>query len=236
LPKHIPKFRYPRAFLWRAVAVTSLGVGLLFGTVEAKASWKLERILHQAEKRYGRQGPAKDQLLSWRDLIESSQQLSEVEKLQAVNHYFNRHVRFSTDITLWKQGDYWATPIETLVKGAGDCEDFSLVKYFTLRQLGVPVEKLRISYAKLLKTDQAHMVMTYYATPAAEPLVLDNLIDRILPASAREDLSLLYAFDAEGLYLVEAKGLKRVGDTEHLPYWSALLKRMRKEGFTAEPV
>jgi predicted transglutaminase-like cysteine proteinase len=217
-----------------SLSVTTLSGGLLFGMADAKASWKLERIFHKAEKRYGRLSPATDQLLSWRELIESSQPLAEMEKLQAVNRYFNRHVRFSNDITLWKQSDYWATPIETLVKGAGDCEDFSLVKYFTLRQLGVPEEKLRISYAKVLKTGQAHMVMTYYATPAAEPLVLDNLIDSILPASERQDLSLLYAFDAKGLYFVKAEGLKRVGDTEHLPYWQALLKKMRREGFTAE--
>ncbi|WP_137818502.1 transglutaminase-like cysteine peptidase [Pseudomonas sp. 2FG] len=201
---------------------------------EAKASWRLERILHKAEKRYGRQSPTTDRLLSWSDLIESSQHLPEIEKLHAVNRYFNHHVRFSTDIALWKQSDYWATPIETLVKGAGDCEDFSLAKYFTLRQLGVAEEKLRIAYAKVLKSNQAHMVLTYYSTPSAEPLVLDNLINSIRPAAERRDLSLSYAFDAQGLYFVKAQGLKRIGDTEHLAYWQALLKKMRQEGFTAE--
>lgn len=220
--------------LWRAVVVTTLSGSLLFGTAEAKASWSFEKILRKAEKRYGRMSPATDHLLSWSDLIESSRHLPEMEKLKAVNQYFNRHVRFSGDIVLWKQSDYWATPIETLVKGAGDCEDFSLAKYFTLRQLGVPEEKLRITYAKALKLNQAHMVVTYYGTPAAEPLVLDNLINSIRPASERQDLSLLYAFDAKGLYFVKAEGLKRVGDTEHLPYWQALLQKMRQEGFAAE--
>ncbi|WP_137889242.1 transglutaminase-like cysteine peptidase [Pseudomonas sp. 2FE] len=201
---------------------------------EAKASWSFDLILRKAEKRYGRLSPATDRLLSWGDLIESSRHLPEMEKLKAVNRYFNRHVRFSGDIALWKQDDYWATPIETLVKGAGDCEDFSLAKYFTLRQLGVPEEKLRIVYAKVLKLNQAHMVMTYYSTPTAEPLVLDNLIYSILPASERQDLSLLYAFDAKGLYFVREEGLERFGDTEHLPYWQALLKKMRQEGFTAK--
>ncbi len=31
-----------------------------------------------------------------------------------------------------------------LVKGAGDCEDYSIAKYFTLRRLGIPSEKLRV--------------------------------------------------------------------------------------------
>ncbi len=213
--------------------VTTFSGSLLFGMAEAKASRSFDLILRKAEKRYGRQSPAQDHLLLWSDLIENSRQLSDAEKLEAVNRYFNRHVRFSGDIALWKQNDYWATPIETLVKGAGDCEDFSLAKYFTLRELGVPEEKLRITYAKALKLNQAHMVVTYYSTPTAEPLVLDNLIESILPASERQDLSLLYAFDAKGLYFVKAEGLKRVGDTERLPYWQALLKKMRQEGFPA---
>lgn len=227
---YVSQYKYSSA-LWRLVAITTLGGSLLFGSAEAKASWSFESVLRKAEKRYGRLSPAKDRLLSWNHLIERSRLLPEEEKLQAVNLYFNRQLRFGDDRALWLQNDYWATPIETLVKGAGDCEDFSLAKYFTLRQLGVPQERLRLSYATMLKSKQAHMVVTYYATPSAEPLVLDNLIDSILPASARTDMQLRYAFDAKGLYLVKAAGLERAGDTERLPPWQALLAKMRQEGF-----
>ena len=128
--------------LCRAVALTTLGTGMLLGAAEAKASWSFDQIMRKAEKRYGRQGPAKDRLLSWNQLIESSRYLSERDKLEAVNQYFNRELHFRSDAVLWKQSDYWATPIETLVQGAGDCEDFSLAKYFTLRKLGVSGERV----------------------------------------------------------------------------------------------
>lgn len=218
--------------LWRMVAITTLSGSLLFGMAEAKANWSAELILRKAEKRYGRSSPAKDRLLSWSNLIERSRHLPEKEKLEAVNRFFNHRVRFSDDSALWQQDDYWATPVETLIKGAGDCEDFALAKYFTLRQLGVAEERLRITYAQALKFGQAHMVLGYYPTPAAAPLLLDNLSDSILSASAREDLQLLYAFDVKGLYEVRAEGLMRTGDARRLPRWQALQAKMRQEGFT----
>lgn len=226
------KSKYSSA-LWRMVAVTTISGSLLCGMpkVEAKANWSFELILRKAEKRYGRQTPAKKRLVAWNDLIERGRFLPEVEKLKIVNQFFNSQVRFSEDIAIWSQNDYWATPIETLVKGAGDCEDFSLAKYFTLRQMGVPEEKLRITYAKVVKPDLAHMVLGYYSTATAEPLLMDNLVDDILPATERKDLSLLYAFDAKGLYSVQTEGLKRVGSVARLPCWQTLQAKMREEGF-----
>ncbi|MNE76447.1 hypothetical protein D3C80_1726840 [compost metagenome] len=73
------------------------------------------------------------------------------------------------------------------------------------------------------------MVLTYYPSPAAEPLVLDNLIDQIRPASQRQDLLPVYAFNAEGLYLPGSRSKK--SDSKKLSRWQDLLKKMRTEGF-----
>ncbi|RMQ86608.1 hypothetical protein ALP97_03521, partial [Pseudomonas salomonii] len=81
----------------------------------------------------------------------------------------------------------------------------------------------------------AHMVLTYYPTPDAIPLVLDSLMDEILPATRRTDLVPVYSFNAEGLYLPGAKGNKKVSDTKRLSRWQDVLKKMRAEGFPAEP-
>ena len=218
--------------IWRVIAVTLLGSGLLFVTAEAKAAWSFDQVLRKAEKRYGRTAPAKDRLQGWHSLIEHSTELPEPDQLQAVNRHINQQVNFSDDLALWQRKDYWATPIETLAKGAGDCEDFVLAKYFTLLQIGVPQQKLRITYARALLQNQAHMVLTYYASPESEPLVLDNLIDSIRPASERDDLALLYAFDANQLFAIDGGRFQRVGDTARLPFWQALLERMRREGFS----
>jgi hypothetical protein len=75
------------------------------------------------------------------------------------------------------------------------------------------------------------MVLSYYSTATAEPLLMDNLVDDILPATERKDLLLLYAFDAKGLYSVQSEGLKRVGSVARLPCWQMLQAKMREEGF-----
>ncbi|MNR45424.1 hypothetical protein D3C85_1642680 [compost metagenome] len=95
----------------------------------------------------------------------------------------------------------------------------------------MPSEKLRITYVKALNQNQAHMVLTYYSSPTAEPLVLDNLIGDIRPASQRKDLLPVYAFNAEGLYLPGANGGKRSGDSKKLSRWQDILQKMRAEGF-----
>lgn len=215
---------------FRPAAWLALGLllGLLLG-IAAKANWDFGLVIQNAEKRYGKLGVAKGRIEAWDELIQASGNLSESEKLATVNRFFNRQFRFSDDIRNWRQEDYWATPVEALVKGAGDCEDYSIAKYFTLRRLGVPSDKLRITYVKALKYNQAHMVLTYYSSPGAEPLVLDNLIGEIRPASQRKDLLPVYAFNAEGLYLPGSTSRK--SDAKKLSRWQDLLKKMRAEGF-----
>jgi predicted transglutaminase-like cysteine proteinase len=203
-------------------------LGLLLAMM-ARANWDFGLILQNAEQRYGNLGAARGRIEAWDELIIASTNLPENEKLAAVNRFFNRQFRFSDDIQNWRLNDYWATPVEALIKGAGDCEDYSIAKYFTLRRLGVPADKLRITYVKALRYNQAHMVLTYYSSPTAEPLVLDNLIGEIRPASQRKDLLPVYAFNAEGLYLPGQTGKK--SDTKKLSRWQDLLKKMRAEGF-----
>lgn len=223
--------RFGASLFWQVLAITLCSGSLLLGAETAHAAWSLGPVLHKAEKRYGRSAPARERLQAWHELLESGRRLSERQQLQAVNRQINRQVRFSNDGALWQRRDYWATPIETLAKGAGDCEDFALAKYFTLLQLGVAPDKLRITYARALELNQAHMVVTYYETPDAEPLVLDNLVDDLFPTSQRKDLALRYAFDADGLYRMKGGALKRVGNTAELPFWQGLLARMEREGF-----
>ena len=149
-----------------------------------------------------------------------------------MNRFFNRQLRFIDDRQIWQQNDYWATPIEALVKGAGDCEDYSIAKYFTLRRLGLPSDKLRITYVKALQLNQAHMVLGYYPSPTADPWVLDNLVNEIQPASQRTDLLPVYAFNAEGVYFPGSNSKK--SDSKKISRWQDLLKKMRMEGFVID--
>lgn len=210
-----------------------LGLALLGGL---RADWDFSQISRKAATLYGPLGAGQQRIDAWQQLLATQKQLGEAEKLQVVNQFFNRQLRYAEDIDLWHEVDYWATPIQSLIKGAGDCEDYAIAKYFSLRRLGIPAEKLRITYVKALRQNRAHMVLTYYSSPDAMPLVLDSLMDPIKPASQRPDLLPVYAFNGEGLWLTGAAGNKKVGDTKRLSRWQDLLKKMQAEGFPAEPV
>ncbi len=207
-------------------------LGSWFGWDASWASWDFALILRKAETRYGALGAAKQRIMQWDALITSSTGLPEREQLRRVNDFFNRQLRFIDDRQIWQQNDYWATPIEALVKGAGDCEDYSIAKYFTLRRLGLPSDKLRITYVKALQLNQAHMVLGYYPSPTAEPWVLDNLVNDIQPASQRRDLLPVYAFNAEGVYFPGSSSKK--GDSKKISHWQDLLRKMRMEGFVID--
>jgi len=206
---------------WLAVIIALL----FFQFVVAGELFTLDdEILDEAEKRYGSR--ARERLLSWQQLIRDDDSGDDLIKLEKVNLFFNT-VHFVSDPIHWNKRDYWATPIEFLASDGGDCEDFSLAKYFTLKMLGVPEKKMNLTYVKAGRLQQAHMVLTYYTTPESEPLVLDNLVDRIMVASDREDLLPVYSFNGKGLWIAKERGRgKMVGSSGRLSLWNDLLRRL----------
>jgi predicted transglutaminase-like cysteine proteinase len=220
----------PRILSWLCSAL--LLAGVMLGSLSA--DWDFSLISRKAQGLYGPLGQGQQRIDDWQQLLASQKQLGELEQLNVVNRFFNKQLRYVEDIDLWHQVDYWETPIEALWKGAGDCEDYAIAKYFSLRHLGVASDKLRITYVKALTQNRAHMVLTYYSSPEAMPLVLDSLIDVIKPASQRKDLLPVYSFNAEGLWLAGAKGNQKVGDTKRLSRWLDVLKKMQAEGFPLE--
>ncbi len=189
-----------------------------------------QALLEKIINKYGIQ--ASTRIEQWQQLMLTSKNLPDNEKLKRVNNFFNQHILFIDDINLWKLKDYWATPLEFLSRGAGDCEDYSIAKYFTLIELGVAEEKMRITYVKALKLNQAHMVLTYFSSPRAIPVVLDNLIPEIKLATKRKDLLPVYSFNGTGLWMAKERGGgKMVGDSSKLNLWAELTQRMLNNVF-----
>lgn len=159
----------------------------------------------------------------------------DLQRLATLNEFFNRRVVFTADTEAWGQTDYWASPLETLGKGRGDCEDYVIAKYFSLMATGVPQAKLRLVYVRATiggpgGAVQAHMVLAYYAQPGAEPLILDNLVGEIRPASRRPDLEPVFSFNSEGLW--QGVGVQSAGDpVARLSRWREVLAKARTEGF-----
>jgi predicted transglutaminase-like cysteine proteinase len=171
----------------------------------------------------------------WQTLVRSiaaaRRQLSgnDLELLGPVNTFFNR-LPFVADLTHWGVEDYWASPAEALASNGGDCVDFSIAKYFTLKELGVPIERLRITYVKAVRLNQAHMVLAYYPAPGAAPLILDNLDEKVRPASERPDLIPVYSFNDDDVLLVRlGQADASAGSSSQIRSWRGLLDKLEKE-------
>lgn len=213
-----------------------VGAGCAFFLL-AMASTDVEKILELAQARYG--AHAVQTVQAWQEMMSVARSMNEQDKIKRVNEFFNRRMQFGEDAAIWGVNDYWATPLELMGKGSGDCEDFAIAKYFSLRNLGVPEERLRITYVRARiggpRSDvmQAHMILGYYDDPQGEPLILDNLITEVRPASRRSDLAPIFSFNAEGVWTGSGASEKKdaASSTARLSRWRDLIARMRAEGF-----
>jgi len=184
-------------------------------------------------------GPARVALFNdWLQIVYTAKSQSDETRLKQINDFVNRTIIFEDDLSIWQQTDYWATPMETIGQGRGDCEDFAIFKYLSLRLAGIPDSKLRLIYVKArLNTangpiQQAHMVLAYYPSPTAEPLVLDNLDATIRPASRRKDLFPVFSFNSSAIFAgVSGADKASSGGIGRLSRWEDLIQRARREGF-----
>lgn len=192
-------------------------------------AWEAPRVM-QAAQRQGGSVPQRAQVLV--QLIGEAAAQDEESRLKAINGFFNRSVQYRDDREVWGQVDYWASPLETLGRGQADCEDYAIAKYFSLLASGVPGVKMRLVYvrAQLAGSIQAHMVLAYYPQPDAEPLILDNLITDIRPASRRPDLAPVFSFNAEGLWQGVA-GASAGDPVARLSRWREVLAKAKAEGW-----
>ena len=210
----------------------ALFFGLLIGpsaasSANAQSMLLPDDVLKSVASAYG--SGALDRLRQWQSMMVNDKPLPEGEKSVRTNDFFNR-VPWVEDSRLWGEKDYWASPFEMLGRNGGDCEDFSIGKYFTMRELGVGDAKLLITYVRALKLRQAHMVLAYYPRPGAEPLILDNLDGRIRPASRRTDLLPVYSFNGRGLWrgIQQTRGARK-GSAKRIAKWRQMLRRLHSD-------
>lgn len=212
---------------------TALGITIfVVALAAAQANFSLMRDLANA-----RYGPDTARLVDrWQSQIEAMKSLPDDEKLEQANQFFNSRIRWVEDPDIWGKADYWATPLEFMGRGAGDCEDFAIAKYVTLLLAGVDIDKLRITYVKAqaLEKDSpgssAHMVLAYYPSATAEPMILDNLTTKILPASERTDLTPVYGFNSKGIWVGRSSTPASTRPEARLSRWRDLLRRASAEG------
>lgn len=198
----------------------------------APRAWDADKMLRAAERQGALAVPATKALQSLLNRLEDA---DEASKLAAINDFYNRRIPYKTNQEAWGVLDYWASPLETLGKGAADCKGYVIGKYYSLLLAGVPMSKMRLVYVRASiggpgGVVEAHMVLAYYAAPGTEPLVLDNLVGEIRPAGRRPDLVPVFSFNGEGLW--QGVGGQRAGDpVGRLSPWREVMDKARAEGF-----
>ena len=226
----------------RVLACATIFAALVLASDRPRAA-DAERM-QQAAQRLG--AGAVSGVKALQAVLLASGSLDDEGRLQAVNQFYNRRIQYRDDLEVWGQADYWASPLELLEKGRGDCEDYVIAKYFSLLSLGMPSTKLRLVYVRALLGGQggavqAHMVLAYYpgatwlsaagsSAAQVEPLILDNLITDIRPASRRPDLTPVFSFNSDGLW----QGVNGVADGDplvRLSRWREVMNKARAEGF-----
>ena len=181
------------------------------------ADFVSKSLISKVEKKYNRF--AKNRFLALNRLIKKLDKSSTKRKLEKVNDFFN-NVRYKSDKAVYGTSDYWASPAEFLARDKGDCEDYVIAKYFALKKLGIPTSKMFLTYVRVAGSSEAHMVLSYFATPNSEPLILDSLRRIIFPASKRTDLTPVYNFNPNVLN----KGKR----TSAHKKWDVLLKKIKR--------
>jgi predicted transglutaminase-like cysteine proteinase len=188
---------------WAAVGILVLCLGILmlpaaradqsarkpvhlFGTVEFRSS--LEVLPHWQRVR----GVANAQMVrlmawkgadcprpvaQWQRMMASARHQPQMEMLKAVNGFFNRWP-YRLDSEVYSASDYWATPEEFMIH-SGDCEDYGIAKYYTLRQMGFFPDQLRLVVVQDRIRGIGHAVLAVYLDEGV--FILDNLTNQVLP-------------------------------------------------------
>lgn len=209
-------------------------ISLLLSLNVSVADINFEKLKSLAKQEFGPQSV--DTYTELETLMHKLANAPEEEKVKQINAFVNDKIKiFDDDIKIWGKSDYWATPLESFGKQSGDCEDYSIAKYLILRSMDISNDKLKLTYVKAQiggpssKIFQAHMVLSYFTEPTAQPIILDNLISEARIASRRTDLKPIFTFNSEGIWVGGAAASS--DSSANLSRWRDLLTRAKNEGF-----
>jgi len=150
-------------------------------------------LINDANTKYGKF--SKNRFISiHKDLLLKLKDKKPLVQLNGVNKWFN-YIKFKNDQKIYGQSDYWATLYEFVGKDMGDCEDYTIAKYYTLKELGFDLKRLKFTYVVYKSRSGkniSHMVLSYLKVPKPKSkkdiLILDNINKKMLPASKRKDI------------------------------------------------
>lgn len=157
-----------------------------------------------------RDGCASDAALKLLTIVDSARARDGRARLGEINRAINLAIRPTSDLAQYGEIDVWSSPLVTLAKGAGDCEDYAIAKYVALRDSGVAAEDMRILLVRDLAVREDHAVLA--VRHAGRWMVLDNRRMALSEDSELRNLMPLFAIDQEGVKLFAAPYVERDPD------------------------
>lgn len=190
--------RYPKLF-FKLIFMTLLSFFTNSACAKSKTNFpKLEKeVLSTGGKN------SAERFLRWEEMLKTSWELSERQKIETVNRFFNQEIGYQSDKSLYQKNDHWASLSETLMNGQGDCEDYAIAKYVTLRILNVDDKKLNLMEVVHQSSGSltSHMVLVYQDSKNSDKKVLDNIDTTIKNLENRTDLSVRYSFNSKKVWI-----------------------------------
>jgi len=182
----------------------------LFNTIEYRTNdldalpkWQatLSKIAKE-QKTYANSGSKAVQ--SWQTMIRHQRGKRQADQLRTVNRFINQW-RYRSDQYNYATSDYWASPAEFFSR-SGDCEDYAIAKYVTLRQMGFDAEQLRMVVVKDLRRDLAHAVLAAYVD--GEIYILDNVTSEVRLQAAVTEYAPYYSVNERSRWAHAAAPVK----------------------------
>jgi predicted transglutaminase-like cysteine proteinase len=158
--------------------------------------------------------------------VKNFKNLPKEKQLIKVNSYLNQllpQYDSQEDTTV----DYWKTPKEFLISGFGDCEDYAIIKYYTLVKLGFDENRLYLTVVKDKFSQNLHMVLSYFNPLDNSVLILDNLSFRVLNIERRDDFVYKKFINKNGVFILNKKN-ELIKKSKKHPKMQDLLKRIKK--------
>lgn len=136
-------------------------------------------------------------LKDWKEFLQSLRGKDRLSQVRAVNAYMNRQ-RYLTDPRNYGVKDYWATPGQ-FFKRNGDCEDYAIAKFMSLRALGFDNNDMRIVVLQDLNLRIGHAILVVHLNGQA--LVLDNQVRSVVPAETIRHYKPIYSINERSWWL-----------------------------------
>jgi predicted transglutaminase-like cysteine proteinase len=182
----------------------------IFGAIElrtnaARGAERWPEVMKRATKerrewlacdRDSKDCPAK--LKAWREGLVKAKGLTRWQQIVEVNRLVNSLVLFRNDIDRYGVADHWATPKEALLK-SGDCEDYAILKYLSLRELGFKDKDMRMVVLKITRRGIGHAVLA--VNHDGGRYILDNLAEKPVEHSVVKGYQPIYSVNARGQWL-----------------------------------